>query len=112
MKVLISRDIFDNSKDERGKLELNFLIYLITVKKCYELLIDDSDILSSDYMKGMGDNETRIFEWAFTQAMTSSAKCDCQISKSERLKRRTKFLPAKRQSCIFCNLYPFWWRTA
>lgn len=33
MKVLISRDIFDNSKDERGKLELNFLIYLITVKK-------------------------------------------------------------------------------
>lgn len=104
MKVLISRDIFDNSKDERGKLELNFLIYLITVKKCYELLIDDSDILSSDYMKGMGDNETRIFEWAFTQAMTSSAKCDCQISKSGEAETKNKVFT--REEAIVYLLQP------
>ncbi len=82
MKVLISKDIFDDAKDGRGRLELNFLVYLITIKKCYEMLIDDSDILLSDYVKGMGENDARIFELAFTQNMTSSAKCDCEISKS------------------------------
>ena len=104
MKVLISKDIFDESKDERGKLELNFLVYLITFKKCYELLIDDADVLSSDFVKEKNENEARIFELAFTQAMTSSAKCNCQISKSG--EKETKKKVFTREEAIMYLLQP------
>lgn len=62
MKVLISKDVFEESKDDQGRLELNFLVYLITIKQSYELLIDDSEVLSSEFVRGLNDNETRIFE--------------------------------------------------
>lgn len=104
MKVLISKDVFDESKDKRGKLELNFLVYLITIKTCYELLIDDSDVLSSDYIKEMSDNEARIFELAFTQTMTSSAKCDCQISRAGEKETKKKIFT--REEAIIYLLQP------
>lgn len=63
MKVLISKDVFEESKDDRGRLELNFLVYLITIKQSYELLIDDSEVLSSEFVRGLNDNETRILNW-------------------------------------------------
>ena len=102
--MLISKDIFDESKDEKGKLELSFLVHLITIKQSYELLIDDSDVLSSDFVKGMGDNETRIFELAFTRSMASSAQCDCQISKSGEYETKKKIFA--REEAIMYLLQP------
>lgn len=105
MKILISKDIFDDAKDKRGKLELNFLVYLITIKKCYELLIDDFGILSSDYTKGINDdNELRIFESAFAQTVASAAKHDCKISKAG--ERETKNKIFTREEAIVYLLQP------
>lgn len=104
MKVLISKDVFEESKDDRGRLELNFLVYLITIKQSYELLIDDSEVLSSEFVRGLNDNETRIFELAFTQSMTSSAQCDCQISKSGKDETKKKIFT--REEAIMYLLQP------
>lgn len=104
MKVLISKDVFDEAMDGRGKLELNFLVYLVTIRQNYELLINDSEVLSSGFVRGMGDNESRIFELAFTQSMVSSAQCDCQISKSGRDETREKVFT--REEAIMYLLQP------
>lgn len=80
MKVLISKDIFDETKSDQEELELNFLIHLVMLKDSCDLLIDDNEILNSNYVGKMNDNEKRVFQEAFNNCISSSAEHDCEVN--------------------------------
>lgn len=90
MKVLISKSIFENSKSDQEILELNFLVHLIMLKDCCELIIDDSDILNTEFVESLNDNDTRLFQESFSSYITSSAKSDCIVDMSGASESRKK----------------------